>query len=54
MGICCISQEIQTGALYHLEGWDGVGDGRQFQKGGGICIPMADSCWGLTENRKVL
>ena len=22
------------------------------QKGGGICIPMADSCWGLIENKK--
>ena len=28
----------------NLEGWDGQGDGRQFQKGGDICIPMADSC----------
>ena len=27
-----------------LEGWEGVGDGREFQKGGDICIPMADSC----------
>ena len=50
MGICCISQETQAGALR----WDGVGDGRELQKGGGICIPMADSCWGLTENRKIL
>ena len=26
------------------EGWDGEeGDGREFQKGGDICIPMADS-----------
>ena len=50
MGICCISQETQAGALW----WDGVGDGRELQKGGGICIPMADSCWGLTENRKIL
>ena len=28
----------------NLEGWDGEGDGREFQKGGDICIPMADSC----------
>ena len=27
-----------------LEGWDGEGDGREVQKGGDICIPMADSC----------
>ena len=26
------------------EGWDGEGDGREVQEGGGICIPMADSC----------
>ena len=25
-----------------------------YQKGGDICIPMADSCWGLTENSKIL
>ena len=29
-------------ALYiNLEGWDGEGDGREVQKGGDICIPMA-------------
>ena len=28
----------------NLEGWDGAGDGIKFQKGGDICIPMADSC----------
>ena len=26
------------------EGWDGVGDRREVQKGGDICIPIADSC----------
>ena len=26
-----------------LEGWDGVGGGRELQEGGDICIPMADS-----------
>jgi len=25
------------------EGWDGEADGREFQKGGNICIPMDDS-----------
>ena len=38
----------------NLEGWDGEGTGREVQKGGDICIPMADSCWGLTENDKIL
>ena len=28
----------------NLEGSDGAGDGREAQKGGYICIPMADSC----------
>ena len=37
-------QETQTGALYQSRGVDGAGDGREVQKGGDICIPMADSC----------
>ena len=32
----------------------GERDGREVQKGGDICIPMADSCLGLTENHKIL
>ena len=27
-----------------LEGWDGEGDGREVQKGGDMCILIADSC----------
>ena len=35
MGVFCMSQETQTGALYQpLEGWGGEGDGREGQKGG--------------------
>ena len=26
--------------------------GREVQEGGAICIPMADSCWYLTESSK--
>ena len=26
----------------NLEEWDGEGDGRELQKGGDICLPMAD------------
>ena len=36
-----MAQETQTGALYQPRG---EGGGREFQKGGDICIPMADSC----------
>ena len=30
----------------NLEGWDGVGGGREVQEGGGIyvCLPIAESC----------
>ena len=27
-----------------LEGWDGVGGGREVQEGGDIGMPLADSC----------
>jgi len=40
MGICCMSQETQTGLCINLEGWVGEGDGMEFQKAGDICIPM--------------
>ena len=40
MGICCMAQETQTGALNQPRG---MGWG-EFQKGADICIPMADSC----------
>ena len=35
----------------NLEGWDGEEDGREFKKGRDICIPMADSYWGLTKKK---
>ena len=44
MGICCMAQETQTGALYQSRGLDGMGDGREVQKGEDICILVADSC----------
>ena len=52
MGICYISQETQAEALYHPIGV-GWGGRWEFQKGGDICIFMANSCWGLTENSKI-
>ena len=39
-----MAQETQTGALYKPGGVGCEGVGRQFQKGGDICIHMADSC----------
>ena len=39
-----MAQETQTGALYQSGGVRWGGDGREVQKGGDICIPMADSC----------
>ena len=34
-------RELKQGLCIHLEGWDGEGEGREVQKGGDICIPMA-------------
>ena len=36
-------RKLKQGLCINLEGWDGEGDGREFQKGGDICIPMADA-----------
>ena len=37
-------RKLKQGLSIHLEEWNGEGDGREVQKGGDICIPMADSC----------
>ena len=37
-------RKLKQVVCINLEEWDGEGDGRQVQKGGDICIPMADSC----------
>ena len=47
-------RKLKQGLCINLEGWDGVGDGREVQEGGDICISMTDSYWGLTENNKIL
>ena len=42
-----MSQGTQRGALCQpreVGRWDGERDRREVQEGGGICIPMADSC----------
>ena len=42
-GICCMAKKLKQGFCINLEGWNGEGDGRETQKGGDICTPMADS-----------
>ena len=37
-------KKLKQGLCINLEGWEGEGDGRESQKRGDICIPMADSC----------
>jgi len=45
-------RKLKQGLCINLEVWNGERDGREFQKVGDICIPMADSCWGLTKKKK--
>ena len=35
--------KLKQGVCINLEGWDGEEDGREVQKEGDICIPMAES-----------
>ena len=35
-------RKLKQGLCINLEGWDGEGDGREVQKGGGVCISMSD------------
>ena len=37
-------RKLKQGFCINLEGWDGEGDGREVQKEGNTCMPMADSC----------
>ena len=37
-------RKLRQGLCINLEGWNGEGDGKEVQKGGDICIPMADLC----------
>ena len=37
-------RKLKQGLCINLEEWDAEEDGREVQKGGDICIPMADSC----------
>ena len=33
-------RKLKQGLYINLEGWEGEGDGKEFQEGGDICIPM--------------
>ena len=44
MGNCCTVQRAQHVLCDNLEGWDGVGGGREVQKELDVCICMANSC----------
>ena len=37
-------RKLKQGLCINLEGWDREEDGREVQKGGDICIPVAGSC----------
>ena len=37
-------RKLRQGLCINLERLDGEGDEREVQKGGDICMPMADSC----------
>ena len=36
-------RKLKWALCINVDGWDGEGGGREAQKGGDICIPMADS-----------
>ena len=39
-----MAQATKHRLCINLELWDEAGDGREVQKGGDICLPMAESC----------
>ena len=47
-------RKLNQGLCINLEQWDGEGGGKKVQKGRDICTPMADPCWCLTENNRIL
>ena len=47
-------RKLKQGLCVNLEGRDGEEGWEGGSKGRDICVPMVDSCWGLTENSKTL
>ena len=35
-GICCMAKKLKEGLCINLDGWDGDGDGTEFQKEGDV------------------
>ena len=51
IAICKIDSQQESavwlrkqGLCTNPEGWNGEGDGREVQRGGDMCAPVADSC----------
>ena len=42
--VAIVHRELSPVLFDNLEGWHGLGGGREFQEGGDMCIPMADPC----------
>ena len=47
-------RQLKQELCVSLVGWDREGIGSEVQNRGDICLPLADSCLGLTENSKIL
>ena len=47
-------RKLKQGLWDNLEGGDEEGNVRDGQDGGDMDVPMADSCWHMTENHKIL
>ena len=50
--VCC--REFNPVLCDYLEGWDGVGDGRDLPEGKDMFIPMIDSCRCRAETSTIL
>ena len=48
-GLAVWCGKFNPGLCDNLEGWDGVGHGRETQEGRDICLPVADSHWCMAE-----
>ena len=46
MEVCLLYDRVNSNQVLcdNLDGWDGVGGGREVQDAWDICISMADSC----------